>query len=234
MTPDDGDTQPEKNKLYTFASLRNILAVPSSSRWYNYAGMARCPPQTPHFAYSVLVPDEQAISSSTRVSPSSLTPARTRRTLLASPGVSSPRLCTPQQLVEAFALLLDMVVRPTITIFAPRGDPRRHREYSGTRSQGPKHQHAVIGRYGSAVEIATPAGHGKCVSADLGQVAGHGYTFRQAAATLIASSASSTVIYDAASVLKTRSGDSLVAPHGGLHVIPVHDPVVTLALLGKI
>ncbi|GIJ86350.1 hypothetical protein Asppvi_005238 [Aspergillus pseudoviridinutans] len=89
------------------------------------------------------------------------------------------------------------------------------------------------------LELQLQLDNGQCVSVDLGQVArGHRYAYQACTSngsdSKSATSATSTVVHDAASILETGNGDSLVTAHGGLHVIPVHDPVVALALLGKI
>ncbi|GIJ99677.1 hypothetical protein Aspvir_003678 [Aspergillus viridinutans] len=89
------------------------------------------------------------------------------------------------------------------------------------------------------LELQLQLDNGKCVSVDQGQVArGHRYAYQACtssdADSESATSATSTVVHDAASILETGDVDSLVTAHGGLHVIPVHDPVVALALLGKI
>ncbi|KAA8652886.1 uncharacterized protein ATNIH1004_001795 [Aspergillus tanneri] len=93
------------------------------------------------------------------------------------------------------------------------------------------------------LELQLQFENGKCVSVDLGQVArGHRYAYqasRDGESTISANgkhSPTSAVIHDAASVLlETGQGDGLVtAQNGGFHVIPVQNPVVALALLGKI
>ncbi|KAM0111240.1 hypothetical protein ACP6JB_002797, partial [Aspergillus fumigatus] len=94
------------------------------------------------------------------------------------------------------------------------------------------------------LELQLQLDNGKCVSVDLGQVArGHRYAYLASSASTSATSsngmhgATSAVVHDAASVLleTEHEKDSLVtAQNGGLHVIPVQDPVVALALLGKI
>ncbi|KAF7174209.1 hypothetical protein CNMCM5623_006694 [Aspergillus felis] len=93
------------------------------------------------------------------------------------------------------------------------------------------------------LELQLQLDNGKCVSVDLGQVArGHRYAYQASSASESVTSsngmhgATSTVVHDAASVLlETGHEDSLVtAQNGGLHVIPVQEPVVALALLGKI
>ncbi|KAI2793096.1 hypothetical protein POX_b03144 [Penicillium oxalicum] len=81
-----------------------------------------------------------------------------------------------------------------------------------------------------------------CVSVDLGQVArGHRYAYQAPVAsdsetTHSERGATTSVLHDATSVLLASSDpDSLAtAKNGGLHVIPVSDPIVALALLGKI
>ncbi|EAW09026.1 uncharacterized protein ACLA_077730 [Aspergillus clavatus NRRL 1] len=91
------------------------------------------------------------------------------------------------------------------------------------------------------LELQLQLENGKCISVDLGQVArGHRYAYQAPRASDSESSpngedATPTVVYDAASVLATGDADSLVSTEqDGLHVIPVRDPVVALALLGKI
>lgn len=93
------------------------------------------------------------------------------------------------------------------------------------------------------LELQVQLSNGKCVSVDLGQVArGHRYAYQASRAGEPAPLADSqhdttdTIIHDAASVLvETAHSDGLVtAQNGGHHVIPVQDPVVALALLGKL
>ncbi|KAF4161202.1 hypothetical protein CNMCM6936_003589 [Aspergillus lentulus] len=92
------------------------------------------------------------------------------------------------------------------------------------------------------LELQLQLENGKCVSVDLGQVArGHRYAYQASRASDSATSANgkhsatTTVFHDAASVLEIGEANGLVtAENGGLHVIPVQDPVVALALLGKI
>ncbi|RHZ56430.1 uncharacterized protein CDV56_108164 [Aspergillus thermomutatus] len=91
--------------------------------------------------------------------------------------------------------------------------------------------------------------NGQCVAVDLGQVArGHRYAYQaskasESAASTNGSKTSGTApvvhvhVHDAASVLLETGGDGdglVTAQNGGLHVIPVQDPVVALALLGKL
>ncbi|KAL5364061.1 hypothetical protein BJX96DRAFT_167989 [Aspergillus floccosus] len=93
------------------------------------------------------------------------------------------------------------------------------------------------------LELQIQQDNGKCVSVDLVKVArGHRYAYQTSGASESATSANGTqgatsiVLHDAASVLlETGHDDSLVTAHnGGLHVIPMQDPAVALALLGKI
>lgn len=92
------------------------------------------------------------------------------------------------------------------------------------------------------LELQLQLDNGQCVSVDLGQVArGHRYAYQTSGASESATSSNDThdvtpiVVHAAASVLETGHGDGLVTAHnGGAHVIPVQDPAVALALLGKI
>ncbi|KAL5366533.1 hypothetical protein BJX96DRAFT_38120 [Aspergillus floccosus] len=93
------------------------------------------------------------------------------------------------------------------------------------------------------LELQVQLDNGQCVSVDLGQVArGHRYAYQATGAGEPATAANgkhdatSTVVHDAASVLLgTAHADGLMtAQNGGLHVIPAQNPVVVLALLGKL
>ena len=92
------------------------------------------------------------------------------------------------------------------------------------------------------LELRLQLDNDSCVSVDLGQVArGHRYAYQAPVAsdsetTHSERGATTSVLHDATSVLLASSDpDSLAtAKNGGLHVIPVSDPIVALALLGKI
>ncbi|KAE8148718.1 hypothetical protein BDV25DRAFT_130994 [Aspergillus avenaceus] len=93
------------------------------------------------------------------------------------------------------------------------------------------------------LELQLQLANGQSISVDLGQVArGHRYLYQASPSSDLTSSVNgddsptSTIIHDPASVLlQAGPRDGLItAQQGGLHIIPVQDPLVALALLGKI
>ncbi|GFF29279.1 hypothetical protein IFM61606_10325 [Aspergillus udagawae] len=232
--------QSEKSTRYAFVSFTTFWFFFSSCRRYNYARNGTMRPSL------VSVPEGQAISSSARVSPSGLTPTRTTVTPLASPRAFDAGV---QQLVHDVPDVIfdfriqDYYLAPHAEI--PAGTEKTP-AYAAANSDAP-----AIGVQSTSIAVTSSSDmvrqlelqrqldNGKCVSVDLGQVArGHRYAYQASTSSNADSesptSATSTVIQDAASILETGDEDCLVTADGGLHVIPMHDPVVALALLGKI
>ena len=92
------------------------------------------------------------------------------------------------------------------------------------------------------LEVRLELSDGKCVTVDLGQIArGHRYSYLASPISTDAADADRTstaiqsaIIHDPIRVLETANTGLLTAKEGGFHVIPTHDPLVALAVLGKL
>ncbi|OJJ78547.1 uncharacterized protein ASPGLDRAFT_160586 [Aspergillus glaucus CBS 516.65] len=100
------------------------------------------------------------------------------------------------------------------------------------------------------LELRLELENGKCISVDVGQVArGHRYAYMAQNPSPPSPSASvngngttngeaktaTAIVHDAASVLLQTEEEGLVTTkQGGLHIIPIQDPLVSLAILGKL
>ncbi|KAJ5454817.1 uncharacterized protein N7458_005773 [Penicillium daleae] len=79
--------------------------------------------------------------------------------------------------------------------------------------------------------------NGKCISVDLGQIArGHRYSYliQNAPDKNITKFTQDYVVHDPLSILQSENGGLLTVQEGGVHVFPVEDPLIALALLGKL
>ncbi|KAJ5083044.1 hypothetical protein N7532_012087 [Penicillium argentinense] len=92
------------------------------------------------------------------------------------------------------------------------------------------------------LEMCLALSNGKCVSVDLGQIArGHRYSYtieyptaNGSIHTNRARSFHSAVIHDPVDILEAAGTSLLTTKEGGVHVIPTQDPLVALAILGKL
>jgi hypothetical protein len=77
----------------------------------------------------------------------------------------------------------------------------------------------------------------KCISVDLGQISrGHRYSYpiQNAPDKEITKFTQNYLVYNPLNILQFENDGLLTAQEGGLHIIPVEDPLIVLALLGKV
>lgn len=87
------------------------------------------------------------------------------------------------------------------------------------------------------LELQLELSNGKCTSIDLGQIArGHRYSYpiQNAPDKETTKFTPEYIMHDPLSILQSENGRLLTAQEGGVHVIPVKDSLVALALLGKL
>jgi hypothetical protein len=87
------------------------------------------------------------------------------------------------------------------------------------------------------LELRLELDNGKCTSVDLGQVArGHRYSYpiQNAPDKEITKYTPEYIVHDPLSILQSENGGLLTAQEGGVHVIPVEDSLIALALPGKL
>jgi hypothetical protein len=87
------------------------------------------------------------------------------------------------------------------------------------------------------LELQLELSNGKCIGVDLGQIArGHRYSYpiQNATDKDITEFTHEYIVHDPLSILQSENGGLLTAQEGGVHVIPVKDPLIALALLGKL
>jgi hypothetical protein len=87
------------------------------------------------------------------------------------------------------------------------------------------------------LELRLELDNEKCISVDLGQIArGHRYSYpiQNAPDKEVSKFTPEYIVHDALRILQSENGGLLTAQEGGVHVIPVKDPVIALALLGKL
>lgn len=87
------------------------------------------------------------------------------------------------------------------------------------------------------LELRLELDNGKCTSVDLGQIArGHRYSYpiQNASDKEITKFTPGYIVHDPLSILQSENSGLLTAQEGGVHVILVKDPVIALALLGKL
>lgn len=89
------------------------------------------------------------------------------------------------------------------------------------------------------LELRLELTNGKCIAVDLGQIArGHRYSYptQNTPDRDVTKFTQSFVVHDPLGILESGNDDDLLtAQEGGVHVIPVkEDPLITLALLGKL
>lgn len=87
------------------------------------------------------------------------------------------------------------------------------------------------------MELRLELNDGKCIAVDLGQIArGHRYSYpiQNNPDREVTKFTQSFVVHDPLSILQSGSGELLTVKEGGVHVIPVNESLITLALLGKL
>ncbi|KAF3388531.1 hypothetical protein F1880_004517 [Penicillium rolfsii] len=87
------------------------------------------------------------------------------------------------------------------------------------------------------LELRLELKNGKCISVDLGQIArGYRYSYPiQNASNKDATKVTQEyIVHDPMSILQSETSGLLTAQEGGVHVIPVEDSLLALALLGKL
>lgn len=87
------------------------------------------------------------------------------------------------------------------------------------------------------MELRLELNDGKCIAVDLGQIAGghrYSYPIQNNPDREATKFTRSFVVHDPLSILQSGAGELLTAKEGGVHVIPVNESLITLALLGKL
>lgn len=85
------------------------------------------------------------------------------------------------------------------------------------------------------LELRLELTNGKCVGVDVGQIArGHRYAYQALKGNEADLPAQSAVVHSALDVLLHHERGLITAKQGGVHVIPTKEPIVALAVLGKL
>ncbi|KAF2647679.1 hypothetical protein K491DRAFT_685322 [Lophiostoma macrostomum CBS 122681] len=86
----------------------------------------------------------------------------------------------------------------------------------------------------SQLELRLEFNNGKCARVDVGQIArGHRYSY-QASIEQETEPTQPAIIHSALNILLHSDQGLLTAKHGGIHIVPTREPIVALALLGKL